>query len=347
MQNGQASAGNSAPARVYVRDFGPAQFVEGVFCVQNLQLGQTKNGNAYLKGLLSDCTGRTPLRMWNIDEELFHSLPGDGFVEIEGETQPYQGEMQVIIRRIRRHHPTPEELRELLPSSREDPDKMFSQVLRLLGTLTHPDLQALRDSYLADGELMEAFSQAPAAQSLHHAYLGGLLEHTLSLMTVAEAMLPHYPRLNRDLVLFALFLHDLGKCVELQWKEGFGYTEDGQLIGHIARGTLMLAEKAKACEDEELGDGARTIDAKLLRVLQHIILSHHGEPEFGAAKRPATPEALFVSMLDNLDAKMNLALDTARPHEPAAGDLGSDFTEKVWALNNTKLYRPDVADAST
>jgi 3'-5' exoribonuclease len=322
------------PQRVFIRDLGPAQFVEGLFAVQNCQLGQTKSGKPYIKCLLADKTGRTPGRMWNATDELFRQLPTDGFVWIAGQTQPYQGEMQIIIQQIQAQDPTAMELRDLLPCTEYNVDEMFREVLRYLQTLEHPALKALADRYLEDGKLMEQFCQAPAAMTLHHAYIGGLLEHTLSLMRLAEVILPLYPKLNRDIVLLGLFVHDLGKCVELTWEQGFGYSADGQLVGHVARGILWLEEKARACEQL---DPPVKIPAAILRVMHHIILSHHGQAEFGALKVPATPEAIVINLIDNLDAKMNMALSAARNGE---SDLGGDFTEKVWALN-TRLYRPD------
>ena len=327
--------------RVTIDTLKAAQNIAGVFAVQNLQLGNTKAGKPYLKMLIADKTGRTPGRMWSATEELYQSLPTDGFVYLEGQTQPYQGEMQIIVHVIRPHHPTDRELMELLPATEHDVDEMFGNVLRLLQSIQNPALKCLIDRYLEDGDLMQAFCQAPAAQTLHHAYLGGLLEHTLSLMTLADKMVEHYPHLSRDIVLMGLFLHDLGKCQELTWLEGFGYSTDGQLVGHIGRGVVLLNEKCKACEDEELGEAAMKIPAELRMVLEHIILSHHGVPEFGALKLPATPEAIFISNLDNLDAKMNMALDAAsRDKLDAQASLGSDFTEKIWALG-TRLYRPD------
>jgi 3'-5' exoribonuclease len=326
--------------RVTIDSLEAAQHLAGVYAVQNLQLGTTKAGKPFLKMLIADKTGRTPGRMWSTTEEQFRSLPTDGFVYLEGQTQPYQGEMQIIVNQIREHVPTERELMELLPATEHDVDEMFGDVLRLLQSLQHPALKCLADRYLEDGELMQRFCQAPAAQTLHHAYLGGLLEHTLSLMTLADKMIEHYPHLSRDIVLMGLFLHDLGKCHELTWMEGFGYSTDGQLVGHIGRGVVLLAEKCKACEDPELGDAAVAVPAELRLVLEHIILSHHGVPEFGALKLPATPEAVFVSNLDNLDAKMNMVLDAAGRGKDAARDLGGAFTEKVWALG-TRVYRPD------
>lgn len=324
--------------RTLINDLGPAELVEGVYAIQNCQLGQTKNGKPFIKCLIADRSGRTPGRMWNATEELFNQLPTDGFVYIEGQTQPYQGEMQIIIQKIAAHEPSSTELRELLPSTTFDIDEMFAEVVRLLGTITDPNLGCLRDRYLEDGDLMDKFCNAPAATTLHHAFLGGLLEHTLSVMKLANAALPNYPQLNRDLVLFGLFIHDLGKCAELSWDTGFSYSEDGQLVGHIARGVVWLNDKARACLDPEINV---TIPKRLLTSLEHIILSHHGQPEYGAAKIPATPEAIAVSLFDNADAKLNLAIASAKRDDLAKpGSLGGDFTEKIWALE-TRIFRPD------
>ncbi len=328
--------------RTFIRDLAPTQFVDGVFAIQNCQLGQTRGGKPYIKCLLADKTGRTPGRMWNASEELFRDLPTNGFVWIAGQTQPYQGEMQIIIQDIRPYEPTDKDLEQLLPTTEHDVDQMFAEVLRILQTLEHPAIKALAERYLEDGELMDKFCRAPAASSLHHAYLGGLLEHTLALLRLADQVLPLYPKLNRDVVLFGLFIHDLGKCEELTWERGFGYSTEGQLIGHIARGAMWLEEKARACQAGADGRPAVTVPTPILNVLHHIILSHHGVAEFGALKVPSTPEAIFVSILDNLDAKLNMALAAARADDPRdkSAELGGDFTEKIWALD-TRLYRPD------
>ncbi len=323
------------PDRTYIRDLKAAQNIDGVFAVQNCQLGKTKNGKPFIKCLLADKTGRTPGRMWNTTEEQFQTLPTDGFVWIAGQTQPYQGEMQIIIQDIRPFEPSASDLTELLPSTENDIDQMFTEVLGFIQSLDNTAIKELANRYLEDGDLMDKFCKAPAAMTLHHAYLGGLLEHTLGLMKLADAFCPLYPQLNRDVILFGLFLHDLGKCEELTWENGFGYSEDGQLVGHIARGVIILNEKAKACAEA----GTKVPDA-ILRVLSHIILSHHGVPEFGALKVPATPEAIAISILDNLDAKLNMAIAVTRGRDVKATELGGDFTEKVWALD-TKLYRPD------
>ena len=323
------------PERTYINQLEASQLIEGVFAVQNCQLGQTRTGKPFIKCLLGDKTGRTPGRMWNANESLFNRLPTNGFVKITGQTQPYQGELQIIINEIAAHEPTDDELGELLPTTRYSVDKMFTEVVNYLQGIENPSLKALAERYLEDGQLMERFCQAPAAQTLHHAYLGGLLEHTVCVLRLAEQVLPLYEKVNRDIVMLGLFLHDLGKCNELTWREGFGYSDDGQLVGHVARGALWLEDKANACA--EMGV---TIPEPLLANLHHIILSHHGEQQFGALKVPATPEAIMISQLDNLDAKLTMALAATRDEATAGAKLGGHFTEKVWALG-TRLYRPD------
>jgi len=322
--------------RMYIRDMPPNHLVEGVFAVQNAQLGLTRQGKPYLKCLLADKTGRVPARMWNASEELVRSLPTDGFVRIEGQTQPYQGQLQIIVQHIEPVRPEPEELHHLLPSTEKDIEAMFEELSGILRSIASPSMRALAEAYLQDAKLMEAFKQAPAGVMLHHAYLGGLLEHTLGLIHLAETILPRYPRLNRDLILVGLFIHDLGKCAELTWQQGFSYTEDGQLVGHIARGVVWLERKA-----ELLRQADRPIPRDALMVLEHIILSHHGKPEFGAARTPSTPEALFVSLLDNFEAKMDMALTPTRGEDLTQAELNGNFTEKIWALDNVRYYRPD------
>jgi 3'-5' exoribonuclease len=319
----------------FIRELGPNQRFEGCFAITNAQLGVTKKGDPYLKCLLGDKTGELPARKWSISEEHFATLPTDGFVYAEGQTQPYQGELQLIVDVIDPIEPTAEQLGDLLPTSARPAEEMFAELLATLETVEHPAMRALVSAYLADEMLMSQFKQAPAAKSMHHAYIGGLLEHTLGLCKLASAVCPFYPKVNRDLVLVGLFLHDLGKTRELRWDRGFGYTDRGELVGHIVEGAIMLHDKAQ----QVMRDSGVRLPKHLLTVLQHIILSHHGIPEYGAAKIPATPEAILVSILDNLDAKTTIALAAAKRGEEGA-NLGGNFTERQWALD-TKLFRPD------
>jgi 3'-5' exoribonuclease len=330
------SATPTKPQRRYIKDLGAPDFLQGLFSISNPQLGQTRQGKPYLKCLLGDKTGEVAARMWTVDEKMFRKLGSTGFVYAEGETQPYQGELQVILQTVEPAEPSADDLCELLPCSQRDTGEMFSQLTALLNTLSHPAAKELARAYLDDAFLMDAFKRAPAAKSMHHAWLGGLLEHTLTLVQIADAICPLYPKVNRDVVLLGLFLHDLAKTRELVYDRTFGYSDRGELIGHIVDGAIMLHDKSQAV----MRDRGIRFPNGFITVLQHIIISHHAEPEFGAAKVPMTPEAILIALIDNLDAKTTMSLAAARPDRANALDLGGNFTEKVWALN-TKLYRRD------
>ena len=333
-------AQNQTQKRTPVAEWTANATIEGVYAANGLGVGQTKAGKSFLKGTVSDSSGRAPLRMWSVDENKAASLGSDGFVRLKGKTSVYQGEMQIVLDRIDPAEPSADDLAALLPSTKKDVDRMFQDVLALLATLEHPAMKCLRDRFLEDQKLMGAFCEAPAAKVMHHAWLGGLLEHTLDLMTAGDRLLPLYPGLNRDLVLMGLFIHDLGKVEELTWKNGFGYTDSGNLIGHLVGGMSMLDEKIKQCADpqlkEEIGDAAVPVPETAAMVLRHIVISHHGQPDFGAAKIPSTPEALFVAMLDNLDAKMAMTMQAVERGTP--GKQG--FTDRLWALD-TRMLRED------
>ncbi len=328
-----------APAtRTYVRDLLDPKSVPmritGAYSIANAQLGKTRTDKLYLRCLISDKTGEVPGRMWTIDEARFAELPTDGFVFLDGATQLYDGGIQLIIQLIKPIDPTPDQIRELLPCSKRPPEEMFAELRALLATLAHPSMKALAEAFLADDILMDQFKRCPAAKSMHHAYIGGLLEHTLSLLNLADRVCALYPKISRDLVMMGLFLHDMGKTRELSYDKTFSYTDRGELVGHVVEGAMILRDKAQAVMREQ---GIRFPRGSIV-LLEHIILSHHGVPEFGAAKIPASPEAIMVSILDNLDAKMQMSLSATRPDHPLPD--GGNFTEKLWALD-TKLYRPD------
>jgi 3'-5' exoribonuclease len=171
---------------------------------------------------------------------------------------------------------------------------------------------------------------------MHHSYIGGLLEHTLQLLKLADRICPLYPKINRDIVVMGLFLHDLGKTRELVYDRSFSYTDRGELVGHIVEGAIMLHDRAQ----QVMRLTGQRLPKYAVTVLQHIILSHHTLPEYGAAKIPSTPEAILVAILDNLDAKVFIAMAAARPERDNPINLGGNFTERQWSLD-TKLFRPD------
>lgn len=323
------------PGRRYIIDFKPSERVAGIFSVANAQLGRTRNDKPYLRCIVGDRTGELTARMWSVEESQINAMSADGFAYIEGETQKYQGDMQLIIQLLEPVEPTPEQMRDLLPVAPRPIDEMFAELKAQLDTLQHPAIKALAQVYLSDQFMMDQFKQCPAAKSAHHAYLGGLLDHTLGLLKLAAALCPLYPALNRDIVMMGLFLHDLGKTRELVYDRAFGYSDRGELIGHIVDGAIMLHDKAQ----QVMRETGQRLPANVTMVLQHIILSHHGEPEYGAARVPMTPEAILVHLLDNIDAKMHMSIAATRGPR-AKLDLGGNFTERMWALN-TKLFKPD------
>jgi 3'-5' exoribonuclease len=341
---GNANAGNAGAGsgggvagrpRMNLRDLAPNAFVDGIYSILNPQMGSTRGGKPFLKCLLRDATAEIAARQWTFDETAFDDISRTGFVWVAGHTQLYNQQVQLVIEQIKGVEVTAEDITALLPTTSKDINQMWTQLCAIMRSLQHPAMRALADAYLNDEEMMAKFRLAPAAMSLHHAWIGGLLEHTLQLLKLAEQMLSLYPQLNRDIVLMGLFLHDLGKTAELTWERGFDYTTDGNLIGHIVRGAIWLQFKAAVAAKQS----GNKLPLDALRVLMHIVISHHSQPEFGAAKYPATPEAIFVAQLDNLDAKTQMSLSAARPEIPAAIDQG-DFTDKIWALD-TKIYKPD------
>lgn len=325
----------SSDGRRFIKDLKPSERVAGIFSIGNAQLGRTRTDKPYLRCIVSDRTGEVTARMWSVDESALSRMPTDGFAYIEGETQKYQGDLQLIIQMLEPAEPTPEEIRDLLPCSARPAEEMFEELKGILGSLSHPAIKALAQVYLADQFLMDQLKQCPAAKSAHHAFLGGLLEHTLGLMKLAQAVCPLYPGINQDLVVMGLFLHDLGKTRELVYDRSFGYSDRGELVGHIVDGAIMLHDKAQ----QVMRDTGQRMPANAVMVLQHIVLSHHGQPEYGAARVPMTPEAILVHLLDNIDAKMAMSLSATRGPR-ARLDLGGNFTDRLWALD-TKLFKPD------
>jgi 3'-5' exoribonuclease len=207
---------------------------------------------------------------------------------------------------------------------------MWARVCEILQSIKHPDLKALLQEFLSDEALMDGFRRAPAAAAIHHAYIGGLIEHTLKVLEVALRTIPLYPKLSLDLVLAGVFLHDIGKARELAYQTDIGYTDGGQLVGHIALAVTWIEQKADAIAART----GRPFPEELKWVLQHIVLSHHGQYVFGSPKLPAVPEAVAVHHLDNLDAKVCMYLAEIE-HDP---DTSSHWTNYNRALE-TKIYK--------
>ena len=320
--------------RVFLRDCAPGDLVEDVFVLQGKQLSAGSNGKHFIKALVSDRSCQVTARIWNATRQMFNDIP-EGFVRLRGKIENYQNNLQIIIEQAWPAKEGTFEIGDLLPHTTKDIGQMCGKLQEILGSVQNRYLSALIHTYIDDEKLMNDFCRAPAAMSMHHAFIGGLLEHTLNAIEVADAIVKFYPGLNRDLVITGIFLHDIAKTWELSYVNAFSYTDGGQLVGHIVKSAMWVEHKAKEAEII-LGE---KIPQPVIDVLQHIILSHHGTPEFGAVKPPSTPEAIAVHIIENMDAKLMMALACTR----SEGSVGEgNWTEWQKAFGG-RLYRPDVA----
>lgn len=320
--------------RRYINALGPGEKIEDeVFLIKSKDLRSTSQGSLYIHAVLVDRTGQLLARMWQATETMFEAIPEGGFMRFKGRTENYKGALQFIIDGMRPAEPGSFEVGDFIPVTGRNVGDMWKRVVEILGTIKHPDLKALVGEFMADEALMERFRKAPAAASMHHAYVGGLLEHTLNLLELAVRVIPLYPKLSLDLVLAGLFLHDIGKSAELTFETAIGYSDEGQLLGHIVLASNWIEAKCAALS-------ARTkkpFPDELRWVLQHIVLAHHGQYEFGSPKLPAFPEAIAVHYLDNLDAKISIFLNAIeQDRDPAS--RWANFNQAL----QTKVFKHDV-----
>jgi 3'-5' exoribonuclease len=311
-----------------VDKLGDGDSVEEVFLVNDKQLRANRNGNLYLQMDVGDRTGAINARMWNAGESLFRAFDVGDFLLIKGKVQLFQGALQMIVSHIERIEPEKIglDLADFLPHTSENILKLEERLRGTLLRLSNPHLRALAECFLMDEEFVQGFRRAPAGVRVHHAYVGGLLEHIVTLLDAAERLLPLYPKLDRDLLLMGVFLHDVGKVRELTYQRTFGYSDEGQLIGHLVIGVEMLNEKAAKVPDLT----GEPFPVELLLRLKHMIVSHHGSYEFGSPKLPMTPEAIALHCLDNFDAKVHLFMR----------DIGEARNQpSAWTAFNPSLQR--------
>jgi 3'-5' exoribonuclease len=286
--------------RRFVSQLGHQETVNEIFLVAEKQLRPNRNGNLYLQMELSDRTGTISARMWNASEAIYRTFENGDYVRVEGSTQLFQGAMQLIATRI-----TPVDAKEIAeddfsPLPAVKVDKLLVRLGELLRSTTNTHLRNLAECVLMDEELMAKLIRAPAGIKNHHAYRGGLLEHVVSLMEVISRVAPCYPQIDRDLLLTGALLHDLGKVDELSYERELAYTDEGQLVGHLVMAVGMLERKIH--DAERLSGESFPVETALR--LKHMIVSHHGEYEYGSPKLPMTIEAVALYCLDNLDAKV-------------------------------------------
>jgi 3'-5' exoribonuclease len=287
-------------------------------CVKEIR--STREGKTYLRLELGDSTGRVEARMWTGFDAMAASFERDDFVKVQARVENYRNKLQLAIEKIRRVEESEVDPADFFPHTKENVEEMYAKLLEIVASVGNPWLRQLLDSVVQDPEIVPRLKRAPAAKVMHHAFYGGLLEHVLSLCNLCRAVLGHYPEANADLLLSGAVLHDVGKLKELSYDRSIGYTDEGQLLGHI----LI-----------EYGDLTKKIDAiegfppELKTLVLHMLISHHGQYEFGSPKLPMFREALLLHYLDDLDSKM-AAIRSA---------LDSNDGEGNWTAFNGALAR--------
>lgn len=321
--------------RRFVNQFADQEGIDQVFIASAKQLRPNRNGNLYLQVELSDRTGAIAARMWNATEDVYKSFSNGDYVRVEGTAQLFQGAMQLIATRLRTIDPDEVDEDDFLPVPPVEIDKLVLRLGEMLRGMNDPNLQNLAECFLLDDPFMAKFTRAPAGIKNHHAYPGGLLQHVVTLMEVVLKIGPCYPQIDRDLLLTGAFLHDIGKIDELSFDRDMGYTDEGQLIGHLVMAVGKI--DAKVAEAEKLS-GEPIPEETVLR-LKHMVISHHGEYEYGSPKLPMTLEAVALSFLDNLDAKIN-SFEQLMSEDPNTDSAWTHYHPNI----GRKLFKGKPAD---
>lgn len=297
------------------------QVITSSFVVVSKQAKPKKSGELYLALVLADRTGHLEAKMWDNVADHINCFEQDDFVKVRGLINKFNGRYQLTLHKVRSLEDTEIEFADYLPRTSKDVNLLWRTLADYVASFRNPQLKALLELFMADPQIEHAYKNAPAAKSLHHAFLGGLLDHVVSLFQVCDLASRNYPEMiDRDLLLTGAFLHDIGKIHELSFARSFAYTTRGQLLGHMIIELEMLQQKLRQLPD--FPEGYKTL-------LEHLIISHHGKYEFGSPKMPMFPEALMLHYLDDLDSKM----ESMRAHfarEP----------EAEWTGYNPSLERP-------
>jgi 3'-5' exoribonuclease len=316
---------------IYIADlmgFDEGKPFDSFFLVLAKQQRTTKQNKPYLSLTLGDKTGPIEGRVWELgDPRIAREFDRGDIVKVRGSVSRYDDRAQVKVDQLRKALDGEADKMDMLPATTRDVGELWAILEASVASIANPDLKRLLTALLTDAPIAQAFREAPAARGLHHAWLGGLLEHVVSLLGLADRVAAHYAMLNRDLLVTGVILHDIGKIRELSWETGFDYTVEGVLLGHIQMG-VELVEKTIA--------GLPGFPDRLRTLVLHMILSHHGKLEFGSPKLPMIPEALVLNFVDDLDAKMQ-AVASEFEKSAREGRAPDEMTGKVWALDQRQL----------
>lgn len=279
-----------------VADIKDRDMVDAVFLVKDKILAMAKNGKPYLTLKLMDKTGEVDAKVWDNADEIGSLFEKNDFLAVRAKASVYLGKMQLILSDLKLVPEEQIDLADFLPETDRDINIMVEELKALVASLKDPNLKRLLIAFFGDPELLAQFRVAPAAKGMHHVYLGGLLEHSLAVAKLVDAMMPLYEGLNRDLLIAGALLHDIGKVREMTYMRSFDYSDEGKLIGHITIGVEMLQERITSLPG---------FPVELGMLLKHMLLSHHGQYEYGSPKRPKTMEATILNYMDDLDSKIN------------------------------------------
>ncbi len=282
--------------KTFIRDIKAGDFVDDVFVLAEKNLSRKKDGNAYLSLTAADKTGMLKGVMWdNLDRFGEESCSGD-FVRITGNVTEYRGSLQLVVKSASILKSEEVDPVDFLPATERDVEGMFNRLVQLMETLRTPHLKSLIQAFFTDEDFVKRFKSAPAAKQMHHAYLGGLLEHTLSMALLVEKIAGHYGGIDRDMLLTGAVLHDIGKIREFEYEVKIDYSDEGRFLSHIVIGALMVREKIQTLPEfpKEAHD-----------LILHMVVSHHGTREFGSPEPPKTIEAVLLNYVDEIDAKVN------------------------------------------
>src|SRR6202046_1865015 len=298
------------------------KIITSTFVVVSKQVKPKKTGEPYLALILGDRTGQVEAKMWDNVEDAIDAFEQDDFLKVKGLLNKYKSRFQITVHKLRRLGDSEIDFSDYLPKTTKDIGDLWQTLAAFVATFRNPHLKSLVEAFMGDPEIAEAYRNAPAAKTLHHAYIGGLLDHVVSLCRSCDLMCRNYPKINRDLLPTGAILHDIGKIHELTYNRSFSYTTRGQLLGHMVIELEML--HAKIAQVPGFPDELKTL-------IEHLIISHHGQYEFGSPKLPMFPEALLLHYMDDLDSKM----EAMRAHFEREADL-----ESPWTSYNASLGRP-------
>ncbi len=296
----------------YAAHLTAGQRIDDIFVLSEKSMAHKRDGNPYMRVSLTDKTGRIKGVVWdNVDQIAGAAQAGD-FVQISATAGEYRGMLQLVISSLKAVPAETVTLADYLPTTARDVDQMFERLKALIDTIASPSLKSLMAAFWSDTAFVQQFKQAPAAKKMHHAYIGGLLEHTLSMAILAEKMAGHYGGVDRDLLLVGAVMHDIGKVHELAYQQSIDYTDEGRLLNHIVIGLEMVEAKIQLLDDFPQDKAA---------LIKHMIVSHHGAREFGSPEPPKTIEAVLLNYIDEIDSRVNAIREFM-----AAEDAGAPWT---------------------